>query len=175
MLKDSNVKVNERNNFGWTPLYPAARYGHIDLIKLWIASGREMDPGKPGDVYKTNAIAGAKQWKKAEVVTLERYKKNPVETRHALRVELSWYNEAAAKMFAMVVFVSDGLLQSKDTTTRTPAARFFNIATQLPLELQMVLCLRQVGSGKEINSGKESEKAFKELARRLLWASLFTN
>ena len=36
----------------------------------------------------------------------------------------------------------------------------------LPLELQMVLCFRQVGSTKEIIPGKESEVAFKELARR---------
>jgi len=35
------------------------------------------------------------------------------------------------------------------------------------LELQMVLCFRQVGSGKEIIRGRETEVAFKELARRL--------
>jgi len=78
-------------------------------------------------------------------------------------------------MFALVVFVSDGLLQINDTTTSTPAARFFNIAAQLPLELQMVLCFRQVGSTKEIIPGKDSEVAFKELARRLVWSSFFTN
>jgi len=31
----------------------------------------------------------------------------------------------------------------------------------------MVLCFRQVGSAKEIISGKDSEVAFKELVRRL--------
>jgi len=31
----------------------------------------------------------------------------------------------------------------------------------------MVLCFRQVGSGKEIIPGKESEAAFRELARML--------
>ena len=88
------------------------------------------------------------------------------ETRHAMRLELGWYDEAAAKMFALVVFVSDGLLQVNDTTP-TPAARFFSTAAQLPLELQMVLCFRLVGSDKEIIPGKESEVAFKELARKL--------
>jgi len=53
--------------------------------------------------------------------------------------------------------------------------RFFNIARQLPLELQMVLCLRQVGSAKEIIQGKDSEVAFKELARRLVWSSFLTD
>ena len=74
-------------------------------------------------------------------------------------------------MFALVVFVSDGLLEIKDTTTT--AARFFSIARRLPLELQMMLCHRVVGSAKEIISGKDSEVAFKELARRLLWSSFF--
>jgi len=78
-------------------------------------------------------------------------------------------------MFALVVFVSDGLLEIKDTTTRTPAARFFSIARRLPLELQMMLCHRVVGSAKEIIPGKDSEVAFKELARRLPWSSIFTD
>jgi len=84
-----------------------------------------------------------------------------------MRVELGLLDELAAEMFALVVFVSDGLLQIKDTTTATPAARYFSIARQLSLELQMVLCFRQVGSDKEIIQGKETEVAFKELARRL--------
>jgi len=96
-----------------------------------------------------------------------------VEIRHAVRVELGCCDELAAEMFALVVFVFDGLLKIKDTTP-SPAARFFKIATQLPLELQMVLCFRRVGSGKEIIAGKESEVAFKEVARSLLWSSFFT-
>ena len=95
-------------------------------------------------------------------------------TRHSVRVEIGWYKPAAAKMFALVVFVSDGLLQIKDTTL-SPAARFFTIARSLPLELQMMLCSRLVGSAKEIISGKESEVAFKSLVENLMWSSLFTN
>jgi len=109
----------------------------------------------------------AKQNGGTEVVTLlERFKKNPVETRYSMRVELGLLDELAAEIFALVVFVSDGLLQVNGTTP-SPAARFFTIAAQLPLELQMVLCFRQVGSGKEIIPGNDSEVAFKELARKL--------
>ena len=167
MLKDSRVKVNEPSNEGCTPLFWAAHAGHLDVIKWWIASGREMDLGKPGDVEKTDAIGRAKNGGKTDVVTLlERFKENPVETRHAMRVDLGLLDELAAEMFALLVFVSDGLLQINDTTS-SPAARFFTIAAQLPLELQMVLCFRQVGLVKEIIAGKDSELAFKELARRL--------
>ena len=167
LLKDSRVKVNEPVNGGYTPLCSLARQGHLDIIKWWIAFGREIDLGTPGDIDMTDAIGGAKKYGNTEVVTLlERFKENPVETRHVVRVELGLVDELAADVFAMVVFVSDGLLKTNDTTP-SPAARFFSIAAQLPLELQMVLCYRLRGSGKEIIPGKESEVAFKELARRI--------
>ena len=166
MLKDAGVKVNEPDNFGSPPLWVAATFGHLDIIRWWIALGREMDLGKPGDVDKTDAIGKAKQRGKTEVATLlERFKENPVETRYAVSVELGLLDALAAEMFAMVVFVSDGLLQVNDSTT--PAARFFNCAKSLPLELQMVLCYRVLGSAKEIISGKDSEVAFKRLAKRI--------
>jgi len=98
---------------------------------------------------------------------LERFESDATQTRHGVRVELGWYDEVAAEMFALVVFVSDGLLRINDTTTPSPAARFFKIAGRLPLELQMIMCFRQVGSDKEIIPGKESEVAFRELARRI--------
>jgi len=167
LLKDSRVKVNEGNKYGETTLRYAAFRGHLDVIKWWIASGREMDLGQPGDVGKTDAIGITKKEGKTEVVTLlERFESDVVQTRHAMRLELGWYDEAAAEMFALVVFVSDGLLRIKRKAS-IPAARFFRIAAQLPLELQMVLCFRQTGSAKEIIPGKESEVGFKELARRL--------
>jgi len=108
------------------------------------------------------------------VTLLERFKSDANQTRHAVRVELGLVDELAAEMVALVVFVSDGLLQIKDTPP-SPAARFFTIARRLPLELQMLLCFRVVGSGKEIIPGKESEVAFKSLAKSLLWSSFFTS
>jgi len=164
MLKDSRVNVNEPGNYGTTPLRCAAAFGNLGVIKVWIASGTEMDLGKPGD-EKTDAIGSAMKKGETEVVTLlERFKENPNETRHATRLELGLPDELAVEMFAMVVFVSDGLLQVKDTT---PAARFFSISTRLPLELQMVLCCRVMGSAKEIIRGIESEAAFKNLVKKL--------
>jgi len=70
LLQDSRVNVNEHNEDGSSPLYCAAQEGHLDIIKLWIASGREMDLGKPGDVDKTDAIGVAKKNGKTEGVTL---------------------------------------------------------------------------------------------------------
>ena len=127
MLKDSRVKVNQPNNAGSTPLCYAARNGHDDVIKVWIVSGREMDMGTPGD-DRTDAIGAAKKNGMTEVVTLlERFKSDAAKTRHVMRLELGLLDELAAEVFALVVFVSDGILQIKDTKTATPAARFFKL------------------------------------------------
>ena len=113
MLKDSRVKVNERDNRGCTPLWAVAVNGHLDVIRWWIVSGREMDLGKPGDVDYTDAIGSAREEGRTQVVTLlERFKSDATKTRHVVKVELGLLdvNEAAAEMFAVMVFVSDGLL-----------------------------------------------------------------
>ena len=89
MLKDSRVKLNVPKNDGCTPLWRAAYYGFLGIIKWWIASGREMDLGKPGDVGKTDAIGGAKKSGKKEVVTLlEKFKKDAAKTGSEIRKEL---------------------------------------------------------------------------------------
>jgi len=168
LLKDQRVTVDERNIYGHTSLWYAAKDGRLLNIKWWIASGREMDLGQPGN-ERTDAIGGAKIAGKTEVVALfERFKEKPVATRHHLRVELGMIDEMAAEMFALVVFVSDGLLQISQTST--PASQFFTIASQLPLELQMVLCSRVAGSVEEMILTNNSEVAFKALATKCWFA-----
>jgi len=89
MLKDSRVKVNEPDKYGATPLRRAASSVSLDVIKWWIASGREMDLGKPGDVDKTDAIGGAKKYGKTETaILLERFKSDAAKTRSEVRKEL---------------------------------------------------------------------------------------
>jgi len=176
LLKDSKaVDFNERDVDGFTPLWRAACWGRLDVIKWWIASGREMDFGEPRN-ERTDAIGVAKRRGQTETATLlERFQSNATKTRHAMRVELGWYDETAAEMFALVVFVSDGLLQINNTKTTILAARFFKMARRLPLELQMIICHSVVGLPKEIIAGKDSEVAFKSLAASLLWSSFFTS
>ena len=101
MLKDSRVKVNEPDNDGRTPLWWAAYDGRLEGIKWWVASGREMDLGKPEDADKTDAIGRAKNWGKTEVASLlQRFKENSEETRNQMRVELGLDDALAAEMFA---------------------------------------------------------------------------
>ena len=93
LLQDQRVMVNEPANDGCTPLREAAQQGHQDAIKLWIASGREINLGKSGDNFKTDAIGTAKQEKKTEVVSLlERFKSDPAKTRSEVRLQLGITN-----------------------------------------------------------------------------------
>jgi len=48
------------------------------------------------------------------------------------------------------------------------ATRFFTIAKRLPMEMQMMLCHHVVGSTKQNILRRDSEAAFKSLARILL-------
>ena len=101
------------------------------------------------------------------VSLLERFRDHQEEIRNEIRKELGWFDETAAEMFALVVFLSDGLLKiEEENTAATP--RFFRIAKELPLELQMILCYRVVGSSGEIIPGEQREQAFKSLAKSLL-------
>ena len=79
----------------------------------------------------------------------------------------------AANRFALTVFLCDDLLQVKPASSdpSIAATRFFTIASKLPMELQMVLCRRAVGSVKQNILHKDSEIAFKSLARSLLLLS----
>ena len=88
----------------------AAFYGHLGVIKWWIVSGREMELGEPGN-EKTDVIRFAKWREMTEVVALLKiFKENPEETRYQVRLQLGLVDKVAAEMFALVVFVSDGLL-----------------------------------------------------------------
>jgi len=75
-------------------LMQAARNGHLDVIKWWIASGREIDLGTPGS-YNTDAIGAAKKEGKTEVVNLlERFKGDAAKTRSEVRLELGINGES---------------------------------------------------------------------------------
>ena len=69
MLKDSRVNPNEPQKDGSTPLWFAARYGFLDVMKWCIASGREIDIGEPGNA-RTDAIGLADRYGYSDVVTL---------------------------------------------------------------------------------------------------------
>jgi len=82
-----------------------------------------------------------------------------------LQLELGLSNEFATGLFSLAVFLCDGLLQLRPSLgAEDKRARFFRIISQLPMELQMVLCRRTYRSGKMLIASTASEAAFKDLA-----------
>ena len=188
MLKDPRVDITLDDKDGCTPLWWASCYDMNEVIEWLIASGRDL-----GDVkrkkglwecrYYYTALDIARKHHGSEAVSLlERSNANPAQTRHELRVKLGVLDELAAEVFALTVFLCDDLLQLKPAShpaalpnlafaAATAVIRFFAIVSKLPMELQMILCHRAVGSVKQNILHKDSEAAFKSLARILLLLS----
>ena len=170
LLKDPRVDVTLADKYGFTPLWNASWGGHHEVIEWLIASGRDLGDienkkGKPwagGKDY--TALEIARERNKTEAVSvLERFLANPTQTRHEVRVKLGVLDALAAEVFALTVFLCDNFLQHKPALN-SAAFRFFTIAKRMPMELQMILCHRAVGSMKQNILLKDSEPAFRSLA-----------
>ena len=156
---------------GCTPLWHASCEGKHEVIERLIASGRDLGDmmNKKGEHWNGNdysALEVARKYEEAEIVSvLERFLANPALTRYELRVKLGGLDELAAEVFALTVFLCDDLLQFKPASHPAAAAatRFFAITKRLPMELQMILCHRVVGSLKQNILHKDSEAAFRSL------------
>ena len=174
LLKDPRVDVTSGDLAKRSPLWCAALRGCHDVIEWLIASGRDL-----GDLNlvewlgkKYSVLEIARNEKMVEVVSLlKKFVAKPAQTRHELRLRLA-PEELAAEVYTLTIFLCDDLLRLKPAliTKKQSGAthRFFGIVRKLPMELQMIICHRVVGSGKESILSKDSEAAFKSLARFLL-------
>ena len=179
MLKDPHVDATLDDGNGCTPLWYASRWGYCKVIEWLIASGRDLGDieNKKGNwgIENYSALEIARWQEMSEVESLlELFMANPEKIRSMVRVKLGMWM-MAAELFAIVVFLCDDLLQLKPAShpaaPKPTAVRFFTIASKLPMELQMILCRRVVGSMKQNILRKDSEAAFKSLARELLLPS----
>ena len=146
----------------------------VGLLEWLIASGRDLGDlnkkGKfvrDGEVSTSLEIARKQKWPEM-VLVLEKFVANPVQTRHEVRVKLRFPDALAAEVFALTVFLCDDLLHLNPNASNQAAAAFRFFTKRMPMELQMVLCRRVVGSAKNSILRKDSEAAFKSLARFLL-------
>ena len=195
LLQDPRVDTSLVDEASHPPLWHASHWGHFKVIEGLIASGRDLGDllkvGKHSVYGKEHTILelARKQAGADLVLLLERFMVNPARTRHEILKKLGLRDEMASEIFALTVFLCDGLLQIKlavvasdPTATATAAAttttaaaavaaaatRFFEMATRLPMELQMILARRAVGSMRQHISSNGSEVAFKSLATILL-------
>jgi len=177
LLDDPRVDVNLHTGEGETPLSNASSVGRLDVVRSLIASGRDLDFGKPRRKDDAIAATKAESWEgkegkrnKAAVNSLlKKFKKDPVQTRFEVRVGLGSKDEMAAEVFALVVFLCEGFvkLHRKGKRALEPGRRFFNVAKRLPMELQMILCHLAMGSTKESVHSADAQAGFRSVSTKL--------
>jgi hypothetical protein len=170
LLDDPRTDPETCDVFARTPLCLVIKHMDTGLLRHWLATGRKLGLTETLGIREAINTATVNKWAEG-VELLERHSVHPVLLRHEMRLELGWLETEAARFFAAVVFLSDGLLRLKvrnfAITMDATRSRFLRIAERLPLELQMVLCHRLVGSSKSTVLGVHSEPAFRELASEL--------
>ena len=179
LLKDPRVRLlQDPDNLTQTPLWLAAFAGRLEAIR-WIIALRphEMELGLASvstlddQEYMPRQIAWRSQ-RHDVVELLDKFAANPTLTRHEIRLGLQIPEALAAEIFAQVVFLCDNLLRvvpaegKQSVQASEGAVRFFAMALQLPMELQMVLCHRVSGSMRENITTHDAEIAFTHLALR---------
>ena len=163
LLKDPRLEFDSK------ALWCASRGGHLLAVKWLLASGKNVHADYEG-VHGGRGYTPlqiAIEWKQPEVASLlGAYAVSPGTTTRRLRAELDIDEQDAADLFALCVFVSEGLLQVKPRHKETPEAKFFAVAIQLPCELQMILSLRTCNSSTNLVRTKYREEALNSCGQR---------
>jgi hypothetical protein len=167
LLRDGRTDINLADENQCSPLWYASCFGRLDVVKWIIASGRAVDLILKGEwvgkEYTPLEIA-KENFEHDVAALLERFQADPAATRQAVRQELGWHDCASGDLYALVVFLCDGLLHIQPGQETSQPARFLAIAFRLPMELQAVLCHRVFGSPEHTIVSADAEIAFRHLA-----------
>lgn len=172
LLRDTRVAVNGADTDGATPLYWLAKLNYLQVLKEWIASGRELDLQVQQD-GTSNIVEIARIAKNKEVAALlGNFHTHPEKTRHQVRTELGYYDDQAAQLYALVAFLSKDLLECRSKEGKVKKAakrtRFFRMTRQLPAEIQVMLCHRVAGCMRSVISARKKQAALETLKMTLL-------
>jgi len=161
LLEDSRVDINERANCGSTPIHKAMCDNRMEAVEWLLASDRNVDLDSIHIQYKGYSLEDF-----AIAPLLFQYLRDPQKMKHKLRLKLGLFPTMASDFFSLIVFLCDGLLAVKEENFSNHV-RFFKIAQQLPIELQMMLCYRMVGCDRTNIPSECSELQFRKLAKTL--------
>jgi len=194
LMSDLRIDLNKSDSSECTPLWFVSQQGHLRVAQVILVSGRNVDtkaksiPGIALWNNKTAAEIGrfqeirAREAESAEVYArrrrngpliaalLDSFDANPAITRQQLRELPELRDPFISDLFALVIFLCEDLLavRAEDSALSFhKTARFFQIAQALPMELQMMLCNRVFGAGKNNVLTQHSEPAFKKLGKLL--------
>ena len=162
LLMQHPIRVEMRGFVsGETAIEIAVSRGWKDILRWWIAAGHEIDTRR---LYVGRGGSEADQLEMESM--LRDFEKDPDFVRQQLSVEFK-LPAGAAYLFALVVFATDGYLSAPATLSiQDPFYRFLQMVEKLPMELQMIVCLRWLGSMRTGITSKHVNIAFKILAKR---------
>lgn len=149
---------------GFTPFGEAVSGRGIRVMKYWIALGKEVDMDEVSTVI--NKVDGDIEDEEGLPVfrLLGAYTEDPVKTRSNMIKELDLEGYLSSRIYALVIFLCDGLLEKKKQDANKEALRFFSMVQKLPMEIQMMLCRMARGFTGNTILDKDAEKSFRQLA-----------
>jgi hypothetical protein len=163
LLKDQRVDINEQDGKMRSPFWWAAYSGYDRIIKMMIGCGRDFNTETKGDHYGTKLSSleiAIKNGNDSAVNLIRLFNEHPERARMQA---LGW---TPASLFASVVFVCDGHLRIKPATDDdNKVKRFFKVVTQLPMELQMIVCQRACFFARDTIVSKDSEQGFRTITK----------
>jgi ankyrin repeat protein len=196
LLADHRIDVNVPNIHGSTSLWIASQNGHLPVVQIMLVSGRIFDlqkktvAGQGGWNSKSAAEIARLQSTRTEMDAdesevefllakkhgvpianlLDFFEQDPHSVRAMLRRLPGIRDPYIGEVFALVVFLSDGLVRLKcDSEENADMRRFFLITQSVHMDLQMLLCNRLFDSPQDIVLTKHSEPAFRKFAKQSIW------
>ena len=186
LLAHPETDLHALNKKGRSALFVAALNGREKVVKRLLASGKytaehlQLRASRyPGSDYVTPLELALHLSHNVISYWLSCYAENPAATTHRLRVGLLHQPERAAELFALTVAYCDGYsafatervsnpfvvydrshYRQRRNSREEAAKRFFHLAARLPLDMQMVLCLRSVGLAGDFIPSEAREAAF---------------
>jgi len=177
-LRHPDVDFDARTNLGRTPLWYACYTRGSRMLHSMIALSRGLCFNVRGKTYEDlwqTPLQMAMVYNPDAAELLESYIADPLRVRHATRVELRYADSRAFDLFGLIVLLADDFLRSppdpdddddddRDRDHGHLACRFLMVARRIPLELQMILCLRAVEQAQDNIKTNDAEGAFRDLA-----------
>lgn len=159
-LEDGRSNVNHVDIQGRSPTFWAVEKESHDSVLWLMATSRKtgLQLTDQDDTRKGHPLISA-------------YKHDPQEARRTAQKALGILDDGPASLFVLVVLVCDGFLRlaqpaedlspAKGTGEVQDFGRFLEIASKLPMELQMLLCHRVQGSVKSNIPGADFDFSLK--------------
>lgn len=206
LLKEPSIRANKHTGNQVIALESLVNDGCLKLVQKLIVSGKELElesetvteaepepeTGAAAEKRTLDVLidqlssrteySSKKEKKRVKTMKLllSSFRDASEATRHQLRLKTGWYDETAANLFSLVVFLCDDFLGIKNSVTiPTQTARYFTIMLFLPMELQMKICYLIVSDSK-LNSKANitalaAEVAFRALVRWLHNTAFFAS